>query len=78
MIGEERNSECEQMLRACAGLRLWRNAGGPGQSPLWILKGFSTQFLAPHKPSRSSMITVSFILFEAMSNRYHKNLHVTV
>lgn len=40
-IGEERKSECEQMLRVCAGLRLWRNAGGPGQSPLRILRGFS-------------------------------------
>lgn len=34
------------MLRVCAGLRLWRNPGGPRQSPLWILRGFSAQFLA--------------------------------
>lgn len=39
--------ECEHMFRVCAGLRLCRNAGWADQSPVWILRGFPAQFLAP-------------------------------
>ena len=79
MIGEERKSECEQMLRVCAGLRLWRNAGGPSQSPSRILRGFSAQFLAPDNSNRGSgdqSATARFAVFSSLcSSRYHK-LHV--
>lgn len=62
MLVEERKSECEQMLRVCAGLRLCRNAGGAGQSPLRILGGFSAQFLAPDNSKGSSTINMQLHL----------------
>lgn len=58
MLAGERESECEQMLRVCAGLRLRRNAGGADQSPLGILRGFSAQFLALDSLNRSSVINM--------------------
>lgn len=35
-VGRKRESESEHMLRVCAGLRLYRNAGSGSQSPLLV------------------------------------------
>lgn len=76
-VSRKRKSGYEQMLRVCAGLRLCRNAGGESQSPLRILRGFSTQFLAPDDLKASATISMqtahsmTSLQSGAIFNRYH-------
>lgn len=65
-VSRKRKSGYEQMLRVCAGLRLCR-----------ILRGFSTQFLAPDDLKASATISMptahsmTSLRSGAIFNRYH-------